>query len=235
MENILSKKEFQFKKILNSISIDNNFKEVDLSKYINIRDIFFLYKYPREGWEYIFVFDSKLKEYPIIYISNKDFTEINFIDYLGEHKINGLHIRYSRFDGIEGSIKFIEKFIDIKNFIKSLPNEDVLEDWFIEIIDMGYKITSVDYGFLESNNSSDEDIYYNVYNVPSGTENKISILLIFNKEYEKNNEFDEIFNDCLNRSKFYLKNKFNILEGIYKSTTNGGLLQIEIRFRWSFS
>jgi hypothetical protein len=237
MEKILSNKEFKLKQILDRIKGSKNFeKRDDINKVISIRDTLFLYKNPKKGWEYLFALDSKLKDDPIIYLSNDDFTEISFLDYLGDHKINRLHKRHFTHSDFEGTIEFIEKVVDIRDFIKNLPSREAIEDWFISIEDLGYKIQGIQYGFLEVFYKEEDKLFYdyNVYEIPDGSENEISILITYNKKFELNDEFYDTFEDCKKASKIYLKENFKKLKGIYQTNTSFEISQIEIRFSCNF-
>ena len=231
MKYTKTKKEFLNEKNFVHLRTSKDFELWDRSKEISIRDTVFRYKYPKNGYEYLFAVDSKLTDYSILYLYDLNSDEISFLDYLGENRINRLHSRLSSYSGeYEGAIKFFESVVRVKEFIKKMPSEELISDFWIYLEDSGYKIESISYGFLEVGFKDGESIQYNCYNIPVGAENSIGILIEISKRLDmKNKEIYDHLEEFTNRIRLQSKEikKIEISNNYHGS-------QINISFNWSF-
>ncbi len=210
--------------------ISDIIKDIERSNDWNIEkdekynwDYAFIYKKSPPNYKFILAVRDSSNSSMILYIHDIKEHDIMYLDSL-PMPYNSYLKRYISMNGYsEGTLEFFNMVMkDIKKS-SSLPDIDILEEWFTYLTDIGFKIGNISFGYYESDNT------YLVKDTNSGN---FSIVISINGSFNvkgarssssclnENGEFIEnnpiFFSElktCLNRYRYYLGNMHKYYKG----------------------
>lgn len=158
-KDFILKEGIKSENIKSMLDQSSDWVKLDSVPYRNSFDLIYKYKYTKsDKWDYLICTLKRYDNY-ILYLVYKEDNSVSFLSYL-DSPVNGYHERYFKFNTpLNAAVKYFELQQSVLDFIDSIPDEEIIEEWFTYLTD-SFKKSSIRTGFIDW--KSEGNLYTNI-------------------------------------------------------------------------